>query len=213
MSDELKSCPFCNGKAGHSMWSIHNYHRILCNECGVEMDYFQTKQRAYDWWNTRAKTPDESIVQELATVKTDHRVLMLKHVDLQRRQLASLSGEERAVAEVLQCQIDALQGQLASLNTACSCPSGDGSLRWPCAIHPPESASAALAEWISVADRRPEDRKGDYLITSYRGEVALSEWIYDDQIGWCFWYDPEATHWMPLSNAARNKPSNSMTIF
>jgi GTP cyclohydrolase I len=27
----------------------------------------------------------------------------------------------------------------------CSCPSGDGSLRWPCAVHPPEAGSTAAA--------------------------------------------------------------------
>lgn len=34
------------------------------------------------------------------------------------------------VSEVLGC---------APVEPVCSCPSGDGSLRWPCAVHPPEA--------------------------------------------------------------------------
>lgn len=35
----------------------------------------------------------------------------------------------------------------------CSCPSGDGSLRWPCLVHPPGYASAG--------DQKPRDCSGD----------------------------------------------------
>jgi Lar family restriction alleviation protein len=57
MSGELKSCPFCGGRAQHSMWSIHDYHRIACDGCEVEMDYFLTKTAACRWWNTRTEAP------------------------------------------------------------------------------------------------------------------------------------------------------------
>ena len=30
----------------------------------------------------------------------------------------------------------------------CTCPTGDGSLRWPCPIHPPEGDTAAMANRV-----------------------------------------------------------------
>ena len=63
---------------------------------------------------------------------------------------------------------------------------------------PPASTSAAKSNWISVNDSRPDDHKADYLIFCESGEIALSEWIYDSDLGWCFWYDPDASHWQPI---------------
>ncbi len=41
---------------------------------------------------------------------------------------------------------------------ACTCPSGDGSLRWPCPAHPPESASESNAlKHASPAGAMPAD--------------------------------------------------------
>ena len=34
----------------------------------------------------------------------------------------------------------------------CSCPSGDGSLRWPCKVHPPETATPSVAALIAEID-------------------------------------------------------------
>ena len=34
----------------------------------------------------------------------------------------------------------------------CTCPSGDGSLRWPCPVHPPEVKALALPERRSAID-------------------------------------------------------------
>lgn len=56
-----------------------------------------------------------------------------------------------------------------------------------------------MSEWISIKDRTPEDgTRDEFLICDEYGRVRMSDWCYDDQIGWCFWYDHEATHWMPL---------------
>ncbi|MNH37992.1 MULTISPECIES: DUF551 domain-containing protein [Pseudomonas] len=55
-----------------------------------------------------------------------------------------------------------------------------------------------MSGWIKCSDRLPEEIKADYLIVCESGEVALSEYVYDDTEGWGFWYDPYATHWMPL---------------
>ena len=71
----------------------------------------------------------------------------------------------------------ALDAAIASLSAPqppaeaqrCSCPSGDGSLRWPCSVHPPEtkpapvdgSLRAAVLKWWAEhqydTDSHPED--------------------------------------------------------
>lgn len=61
------------------------------------------------------------------------------------------------------------------------------------------NASPADHGWISVEDRLPvEGSKDEYLIYCSTGAVAMSDYVYDEQCGWGFWYDPDATHWMPL---------------
>ncbi|WP_431312475.1 DUF551 domain-containing protein [Pseudomonas putida] len=63
-----------------------------------------------------------------------------------------------------------------------------------------------MSGWIKCSDRLPEEIKADYLIVCESGEVALSEYVYDDTEGWGFWYDPYATHWMPLPSPPSSPP-------
>ncbi|SSG14130.1 Uncharacterised protein [Klebsiella quasipneumoniae] len=45
--------------------------------------------------------------------------------------------------------------QLAPASPVCTCPSGDGSLRWPCQVHPgsspviPDGSAAMLRRWLA----------------------------------------------------------------
>lgn len=56
-----------------------------------------------------------------------------------------------------------------------------------------------MNEWISIKDRTPDDGTNEeFLICSENGLVRMSDWVYDEDIGWCFWFDPDATHWMSL---------------
>lgn len=66
MSDDLKPCPFCGQSAKHEVWSLHNYHRVWCGNCDVEMDYFCSLEDAAMRWNTRAPQwlPIESLISE-----------------------------------------------------------------------------------------------------------------------------------------------------
>lgn len=41
-------------------------------------------------------------------------------------------------------------------NNKCTCPSGDGSLRWPCPVHPAASAHEAVGEVYQGSARRPQ---------------------------------------------------------
>lgn len=61
MSDKLKPCPFCGGKAivdgcDDTLWSV------ICEKCNASIDYNETKQDAIIAWNSRIRptfTPDE----------------------------------------------------------------------------------------------------------------------------------------------------------
>jgi hypothetical protein len=63
-----------------------------------------------------------------------------------------------------------------------------------------------VSEWIKCIDRLPPNEKGDYLIVCDSGEIAITEYLWDDDVGWCFWYDPDATHWMPLPSPPSAQP-------
>ena len=56
--DELKPCPFCGGPASYKVWSDHEYHCVECFDCSIEMNYFDSKQEAVDFWNRR--TPEKA---------------------------------------------------------------------------------------------------------------------------------------------------------
>ena len=61
MSDKLKPCPFCGGRAiidgcDETLWIV------ICKECNASIGYKETKQDAIDAWNWRIEptfTPDE----------------------------------------------------------------------------------------------------------------------------------------------------------
>lgn len=61
MSDKLKPCPFCGGRAmlsGCENWQW----TVICNECDSLIGYNETEQEAIDAWNWRIEpnfTPDE----------------------------------------------------------------------------------------------------------------------------------------------------------
>lgn len=58
MKDELKSCPFCGGKATWEFIDDHN-HAVVCQECdcnGATKNYkdgHDSKEQAITAWNTR----------------------------------------------------------------------------------------------------------------------------------------------------------------
>ena len=61
MSDELKPCPFCGGKAiidgcDETLWIV------ICKKCDASIGYKETEQEAIEAWNSRVEptfTPDE----------------------------------------------------------------------------------------------------------------------------------------------------------
>ncbi|HHL1955317.1 TPA: DUF551 domain-containing protein [Klebsiella pneumoniae] len=107
----------------------------------------------------------------------------------------------------------------------CTCPSGDGSLRWPCPVHPgnsptqsdccPAQNSVTPAQnqgWIPVSERMPEDddfvyiwprpdfgvelHVGQYCERSDKGGGWYAQ-VYEQNYG-IEWHPITVTHWMPL---------------
>ncbi|HDY9255632.1 TPA: DUF551 domain-containing protein [Klebsiella pneumoniae] len=114
--------------------------------------------------------------------------------------------------------VRALRAAMLPENPVCTCPSGDGSLRWPCPVHPgnsptqsdccpaqnsvtPAQNSVTPAQnqgWIPVSERMPEN-DGAYLcwdnryVTTYA--FIFGAWQANQFIA------KNITHWMPLPAA------------
>lgn len=76
--------------------------------------------------------PDDVLdaLQKVARIRLD-----MNEFDGDRRGIADCLGDaEEALIEVVNRRAAMLQGA-----PACTCPSGDGSLRWPCPVHPGNS--------------------------------------------------------------------------
>lgn len=63
-----KECPICGGKAGaristpdEEAWVIFNF--IVCSECGLSTDTFDTVEQAWEAWDKRPEVKRGSIVQ------------------------------------------------------------------------------------------------------------------------------------------------------
>lgn len=59
MSNELKPCPFCGGKA--TLWqdlTADRQFHILCG-CGGRVGWFETEEEAIRAWNTRTPQKKE----------------------------------------------------------------------------------------------------------------------------------------------------------
>lgn len=87
---ELKPCPFCGGEAKHSVWSIQNYHKIECEYCDVEMDYFHHEDDAFEAWNRRAalRAAPEVPAARVAELDGLESLSLIEHV----RRLAKTQG-------------------------------------------------------------------------------------------------------------------------
>lgn len=68
MSEELKTCPFCGGRAkvykGHSLYADKIPTCIFCTKCGAQTLLCRLEQ-APKLWNTRTETPTQKRIEEL----------------------------------------------------------------------------------------------------------------------------------------------------
>lgn len=51
MTEKLKPCPFCGGKAG--IQSAFGQHKVICLSCGVVSETHDEKEKAIEVWNSR----------------------------------------------------------------------------------------------------------------------------------------------------------------
>lgn len=78
MSEELKPCPFCGGKAALRMsWMAdgHRYRSVECVECGATTpgNYSEVGDQSVWDWNTR--TPEQAIAATLGRGECEMNVL------------------------------------------------------------------------------------------------------------------------------------------
>lgn len=145
--------------------------------------------------------PDNSaITQHFDTIALETaREIMC---DVNRRH-EFLGGEIQLLSRI-QCRIDdACRAAMLQAEPVCTCPSGNGSLRWPCPVHP-GSSPVIPDTWIPVSERMPE-AEGHYLvwanasrIDGYCDHLAIAtyqggEW--SNEFNWL------VSHWMPLPAA------------
>lgn len=98
---------------------------------------------------------------------------------------------------------NACRAAMLQASPVCTCPSGDGSLRWPCPVHPGNNPEIPDA-WIPVSEQMPEI--GDIVLTSMGGAVNVGE-MECSAANFRFFTsvisgrELPATHWMPLPAA------------
>ncbi|HHG2166109.1 TPA: DUF551 domain-containing protein [Klebsiella pneumoniae] len=163
-------------------------------------------------------------------IKTSTMLAALSRRAVYESDLAALSPEERAEFQAGIEDVKALIAQPVPVAPICTCPSGDGSLRWPCPVHPgnsPTQSNCCQAQnhvspeqngdtpaqsqgWIPLSEQMPPSRH----------EVLVGRW-WGENPRWCCkwatyipghpdaqssgWLIPGAswtpTHWMPLPAA------------
>ncbi|HBA5338595.1 TPA: DUF551 domain-containing protein [Escherichia coli] len=99
----------------------------------------------------------------------------------------------------------------------CTCPSGDGSLRRPCPVHPgnsptqsdccPAQNSVTPAQgqgWIPVSEQMPDENAEQQILACFKGgdisALYYSDGRWDDAYG-IVPIRQDVTHWMPLPAA------------
>ena len=99
MSEELKTCPFCNKNSGVTVYSqgyaMHGelfsiQFGVKCKRCGVERGTYSKKETAIKRWNTRPK--EDALKAEITRYR---RALHNLKEDCTRRKHFAISDEEK----------------------------------------------------------------------------------------------------------------------
>jgi len=106
--DELRECPFCNGMLGitrdHSESGAP--WRVVCDDCGADGPYGDTKEEAVERWNRRPE--EDRLRAELADEKSlyeslaeTHRVLKEDFWEREEKLRARVERLEEALAAMV----------------------------------------------------------------------------------------------------------------
>ncbi|HBT3701037.1 TPA: DUF551 domain-containing protein [Klebsiella pneumoniae] len=152
------------------------------------------------------KGPDMPPAQPAPVVPEEMTPEMMRSVQLNSElgayAASNLSGAYDLFAEFWK---EACRSAMLQAEPVCTCPSGDGSLRWPCPVHPGNSPVIPDG-WIPVSERMPEI--GDIVLTAMGGVVNVGE-MECSAANYRFFTsvisgrELPATHWMPLPAAPR----------
>lgn len=93
--------------------------------------------------------------------------------------------------------------QLAPASPVCTCPSGDGSLRWPCPVHP-GSSPVIPDTWIPVSERMPDENAEQQVLACFKGGDISTLYYFEGRWDDAYGIVPirqDVTHWMPMPAA------------
>lgn len=80
MSEQLKLCPFCNGKASIA-WNANSYY-VMCGSCRLTTEILDTHEEAAKAWNTRAATGYDEKVERRDFEKWSESHYVLKELSI-----------------------------------------------------------------------------------------------------------------------------------
>lgn len=133
-------------------------------------------------------------LQKVARIRLD-----LDEFDGDRRGIADcLCDAEEALIEVVNRRAAMLQAE-----PVCTCPSGNGSLRWPCPVHPGNSP-VTPDRWIPVSERMPDENAEQQVIACFKGGDISTLYYFEGRWDDAYGIVPirqDVTHWMPLPAA------------
>ncbi|MBX4490415.1 DUF551 domain-containing protein [Klebsiella pneumoniae] len=100
---------------------------------------------------------------------------------------------------------DACRAAMLQAEPVCTCPSGNGSLRWPCPVHPGNNPEIPDA-WIPVSERMPDENAEQQVLACFKGGDISTLYYFEGRWDDAYGIVPirqDVTHWMPLPAAPR----------
>ncbi|MNK33431.1 hypothetical protein D3C87_519140 [compost metagenome] len=126
----------------------------LAKHCDSDDLTAYERELALDAWNAARSSPQASAES-----------IDLAGIDADRLRAIAASGSHTAISNALLNIARALKTQADKDGAVCSCPTGDGSLRHPCAVHPPAPRDCAKGSgdgqqkyWLCCGSTEPEHR-------------------------------------------------------
>ncbi len=143
----------------------------------------------------------------------DNETLSLLHAfEMYCRGHGHAWSKDRLVAHLWERFAVAAKAQPKGTVGACTCPSGDGSLRWPCPLHPPEQwqpmesapkDGSLLRLLVEFTEHATEDQTepSPTIGSNSLANTGIDEWLF---AGWCWTHDRfvqgegKPVGWLPM---------------